>query len=187
MTTLDATASEALASTIRSLQHELGEDFTSLGEVRVLFEWQRQDYEIILRPYFDETPAPKRATRKDHTSHPMPASRERLPLNLEFDSDQIERMKVGFIPRDMDDRWFIYFDGRSKEFRFHRSWTGFCIFTVKIHRAGEGYRVAEAWVNRDTKQYTQWDTSHDVNVVIWLIEALLLGQEREFPSKLSAY
>jgi hypothetical protein len=72
MTALDATASEALASTIRSLQHELGDDFMSLGEVRVLFDWQQQDYEIILRPYSDGTLRRGEGYPEDRANLPMP-------------------------------------------------------------------------------------------------------------------
>ena len=38
-------------------------------------------------------------------------------------------------------------------FIFIRSWTGICIYQVKITDNGDNYEITEAWVNRNFKQY----------------------------------
>jgi hypothetical protein len=126
--------------------------------------------------------AKKRARRENHLNHPMPAKRERLTLRRGFDNDEYERLKLGLIPETMDDKWFIYFDEHSMELRFHRSWTGYCIYIVTVAENGHGCEIKQAWVNADREQYPSEDRIHDVNVAHWIIDALLLGNARDFPN-----
>lgn len=35
---------------------------------------------------------------------------------------EVDRLKRGFVPVQMEHKWFIYFEGDW--LRFHRSWTG---------------------------------------------------------------
>jgi hypothetical protein len=140
---------------------------------------------LSLQPYSEDPPSPQKATRKDFQNEPMPDTKEELLLERHFDADQYERMKQGVIPQEMEDRWFIYFDARSREFRFHRSWTGFCIFIVKVKDdANGGCHIVKSWVNRDPVQH---DGSEDLKKVailaLWLIDVLLLKQERPFPDR----
>jgi hypothetical protein len=79
----------------------------------------------------------------------------------------------------MEDKWFVYLEEDC--LYFHRSWTGTCIYMVRLREVSGGYAVAESWVNRDPDQYKNTDLDYDTNVLTFLIERLLLGRSVGFP------
>ena len=81
-------------------------------------------------------------------------------------------MKQGIIPKQMEDKWFIYFE--DGWLRFHRSWTGFFIYAVKLDGSPAGVRVTDSWVNRDPAQYTSTDLDYDQKMLRYLIDVALL-------------
>lgn len=83
---------------------------------------------------------------------PLPEQREALHFISFYTDERAERIIHGYRPRDMDDKWFIY--AEKGWVYFHRSWTGDCIFAMKLDGSPAGVRVTESWVNRDTRQYT---------------------------------
>jgi hypothetical protein len=114
------------------------------------------------------------ATRGSWNALPLPAARAAIPVAREYTAAEHARIARGFIPRDMDDRWFIYLEGDT--LFLHRSWTGACIFVVRFAPAGAGYRIAEAWANRDPVQYRVTDIHADATDIARLIDLLLLRQ-----------
>lgn len=78
--------------------------------------------------------------------YPLPAERQRLVVNRVYTPDEMAIIYRGFIPSCMDDRWFIYYEGRS--LFLHRSWSGFCIFRIDFEPTLAGWSVASAWVSR---------------------------------------
>jgi len=69
------------------------------------------------------------------------------------------------------------------ELRMCRSWTGYCIYTLRFGEDSHGAEIMESWVNRDKEQYESTNTKHDAELAQWLIDAFLLGKRREFPSE----
>jgi hypothetical protein len=120
-----------------------------------------------------------KATRDSWQTKPMPEQRARLSLEHRYTPEEFEAIGRGFVPENMDDKWFIYLE--QDWLYLHRSWTGLCIFQARFERAGNGHRIAEAWVNRDSEQYNSTDASYDAKLLVWLIEYLLLGRETEMP------
>ena len=81
----------------------------------------------------DELPTPP-ANQDSWNILPLPTSRISLGFAATYDDSEAERMRQGFIPRQMEDKWFIYFaDGWLY---FYRSWTGACIFGVRFDSRG---------------------------------------------------
>jgi len=115
-----------------------------------------------------------RATRTSWKTLPFPAARAPIPLMREYTAAEYVQIARGLIPRDMDDRWFIYLEGET--LALHRSWTGACIFLVRFAPSGDGYQIAEAWANRDPEQYRVTDVHRDVIDIARLIDLLLLKQ-----------
>lgn len=85
----------------------------------------------------------------------------------------------GLIPQQMEDKWFIYFE--SGWLSFHRSWSGVCIYALRLDGSPAGVRVVESLVNRNLEQYQATDTDYDRKLVQFLIDALLLGKAVSFP------
>lgn len=114
------------------------------------------------------------ATRTSWKTMPFPAARAAIPIVREYTAAEYAQIARDFIPHSSDDRWFIYLEGA--ELFLHRSWTGACIFVVRFAPAGAGYRIAEAWANRDPEQYRVTDADRDATDIGRLIDLFLLRQ-----------
>jgi len=113
-----------------------------------------------------------RATSSSWKNNPIPLKSDKLPFSAIYVDSDIEKIKYGYIPKDMEDKWFIYFD--DNHLYFHRSWTGCCIFIVKFKDSHLKLEVIETLVNRDTSQYTSVDSQKDLELLITLINNMLL-------------
>ncbi|MGH9555482.1 MAG: hypothetical protein ACRD2Y_06630 [Terriglobales bacterium] len=112
-------------------------------------------------------------------AHPMPERQAQLTFLGQYSAEEAERIRLGLVPAQMEDKWFIFLE--AAQLYLHRSWSGFCMFRVRLEPAGEGVRVAEAWVNRDPEQYSGTDDVYDVALLAYLIDRLLLGRQPPFP------
>ena len=113
------------------------------------------------------------ADRASWKTLPMPAEREPMDLALKFSDSEAQQMVKGHIPEDMDDKWFIFFE--KGWLYFHRSWTGFCIYAVRLDDSAAGVRVGEAWANRDRDEYKSRGMDTDKQLVEQLISTRLLA------------
>ena len=103
---------------------------------------------------------------------PLPERKHPLGFAALYTDADAERMMQGFIPQQMEDKWFIYFD--ESWLYFLRSWTGACIFALRLDGSPAGVRVVDSWVNRDPQQYKGEDDEYDRKLVGFLVNALLL-------------
>jgi hypothetical protein len=122
----------------------------------------------------------KVAEQSDWQTKELPSKRTTITLNRSFPLPEIERMRAGLLPQEMEDKWFIYW--QDDRLFFHRSWTGFCVYVVRFTNQGDCYRMVEADVNRDPEQYSETNDEHDAAMISYLIDVLLLHQEANFPS-----
>jgi hypothetical protein len=135
-----------------------------------------------------------RASRTSWKTLPPPPQREALGLTATFNDAETEMLVLGLVPKDMEDKWFIYFEGRASRqppsrdpalpqgwLLFHRSWTGACIYGLQLERSPGGARVVDSWVSRDPAQYKGNDVGYDRKLLRFLIDALLLRQPAVFP------
>jgi hypothetical protein len=113
-----------------------------------------------------------RATNESWKHLPPPAEREPLGFEAVFTHDEVERIMLGVVPEQMEDKWFIYFD--DGWLRFHRSWTGAYVYALKLDSLSSEVRVVDSWVNRNPQQYAGRDTAYDRRLVRFLIDAFLL-------------
>lgn len=128
----------------------------------------------------------RRAQPADWETSEMPAhhvvlSGERLP-ELHVSAEEMERMRWGVVPQEMEEKWFIYAEGNL--FHFHRSWTGFCIYVADFQPVASGHQLASLTINRDPEQYGEQDDRYDALLFRFLVDLLLLGREAEFPERL---
>lgn len=93
----------------------------------------------------------------------MSPARVELPLELRLTLDEFERVKQGNIPREMEDKWFIFQE--DGWVYFHRSWTGHCIFQLRFEQMDNEVVLREAWATRDPKQYTNKNIDEDKRLV----------------------
>ena len=72
-------------------------------------------------------------------------------------------IRRGVIPEMMEDKWFIFLE--EDVLYFHRSWTGFCIYQVRMKKEGAEYRVVEALVNRNPSEFSTTDDKYIVDLL----------------------
>jgi len=110
------------------------------------------------------------ATRRSWKIQPMSDHRRRIDYQRAFSEAEFAKISSGHIPRGMEDKWFAFFE--DGWVHFHRSWTGFCIFQLKLAKTAEGWRVEEAWVTEEDSQYRSRGDAGDVallkNVMGWV-------------------
>jgi hypothetical protein len=119
------------------------------------------------------------ATRESWKHKPLPEARAALAYARTFDRAEQARLQRGLVPDQMEDKWFIFYEGPW--LFFHRSWTGTCIYTVKLREEGDGFAVDEAWANRAPEEYRETDDAYDAKVLAFLVDRLLLGRDLKFP------
>lgn len=91
------------------------------------------------------------ATRYSWVRQPLPPQQRTLAIDVRLDANQAERLRRGFIPVAMEQKWFAYFeDGVLYQ---HRSWTGYLIFVTPFTPDGAGLRATRTLVNQDPEQY----------------------------------
>lgn len=110
---------------------------------------------------------------------PLPKDREKLPFQHVYSEKNYRKLSFGLVPEVMEDKWFIFME--NDVLSFHRSWTGVCIYEVHFEKLDDSCSVKEAWVNRDNQQYRETNLDYDCELLHFLIENLLLGNNIPFP------
>ena len=123
--------------------------------------------------------AMKVAKRDDWKIESMPDARTAIAYTRVFDSAEHARVIRGIVPEEMEDKWFVFYE--APWLWFHRSWTGFAIYAVKLRVMEVGSTVDETWVNRSPEQYRETDDAYDAELLSFLVERLLLGRDVRFP------
>ena len=113
-------------------------------------------------------------TRSESKLLNMPKSHATIRVSRRFSGREIEKIKLGFRPYDMDEKWFIFYE--EDRLYIHRSWTGYCIYVVHFEKQGRDHVACEIDVNRDPTQNGVKDDSYDAQMAFWVIDFILLGR-----------
>ena len=119
-----------------------------------------------------------KAKKDSWLNHPMPVDKKtKMEVDREYNSEDMEVIRMGSIPEEMEDKWFIYYDETEMKLYFHRSWTGFCIYIVSFEEKNENVFVASTVeMNRDPSQYTCTDDEKDLESFLFVLNVFLLGK-----------
>lgn len=96
------------------------------------------------------------ATAYDWNTSPMPDKHAEFSFRRFFTKEEMELLRFGNIPQEMEDKWFWYYE--DDRLYIHRSWTGFCICIVRFTPGSDELHVT---VNRDPEQYSCTDVNED--------------------------
>lgn len=122
----------------------------------------------------------KRAKRTDWKINLLPSRRTTVSLDRGFEPSEMERIRRGLVPEQMEDKWFIFWEDDT--LFFHRSWTGHCIYAVHFACEGATCTMVSADVNRDPEQYKGVSDKRDAELISYLVDTLLLRQKAAFRS-----
>lgn len=120
------------------------------------------------------------AKSTDWNTEAIPSQRTTILVDRAFSQEEMVRIRRGLVPKQMEDKWFIYWQDYT--LFFHRSWTGFCIYIVQFATEGDYWKMVEACVNRDPEQYTGTSDEQDAEMISYLVDLLLLHRDATFPS-----
>lgn len=126
-------------------------------------------------------PKDNKALKSDWKTEPMPKEHVVLSFPHEFSPEDYEKLQFGVIPRQMEDKWFIYFE--DNKLYCHRSWTGYCIYIVEFEVSEKSSQIVKITVNRDKEQYSETDNKWDLDFIVYLINLLLLKKHTPYPEK----
>jgi hypothetical protein len=107
---------------------------------------------------------------------PLPQARKWLSCSRTFTGDEYRQITFGHIPKEIEDKWFIFFE--NDKIYFHHSSTGFLIYEVELRAAGKLYLVDSVWVNRDPSQNSETDDDFELETLSSLIDSLLLPKRK---------
>lgn len=110
----------------------------------------------------------------------MPEQQTEVALGQRLTDAEMKQIRRGFIPEQMEDKWFIFW--RNNVLSFHRSWTGHCMYQVTFEKDLKGWYMLTAVVNRDPAQYQETDNARDAERIQYLVDVLLLKKPHSFPA-----
>lgn len=118
----------------------------------------------------------KPTNEHDWKAFPFPVEHEKIILNKILTNEEYNTLILGHRPQDMDDRWFAYY--KDSWLYLHRSWTGYCIFKIKLALIDERYMLTEALLSRDPDQFKSTDEESDINIINFVIDLVIKGNLR---------
>jgi len=101
----------------------------------------------------------------------MPETYEVAKIDRSLSEQEYQALICGFTPRDMDDRWFLYV--QDNWVYLHRSWTGHCIFKLKLEISSGKVMLTDIHINRDPDQYRSVNTEADKDEANSVLTSLL--------------
>lgn len=114
----------------------------------------------------------RQAKKTDWAIEPLPSKRTRIALDRRFSPKEMTLIQAGFVPEEMGQKWFIFWE--DDRLFCHRSWSGFCVYIVHFVAEGDSWKMVRADVNRDPEQYTETDDDYDAANISGLIDNFLL-------------
>ncbi len=120
-----------------------------------------------------------RVTSFGNQHPPLPDRQAVLPFAMHLQGFAAWLAARGFVPQEMEEKWFIHRDGDALLFR--RSWTGLLIYRVAMRWDGDALLLGPAQVNRDPAQYKASDDAQDEAQLRYLVTRILLGLPAEYP------
>ena len=94
-----------------------------------------------------------------------------IPINLAFNEEQYQKLIIGLKPKEMENRWRIYFEDDT--LCFLRSWTGYHVFDAKIIKENDFYYIKEFLAERNPEKYKNTIDDYDINAISELINITL--------------
>lgn len=119
------------------------------------------------------------ATDASWKTQPIPEKTETFNLDWHLTETEMTVLSRGHMPRQMEDHWFMYYDGSA--FRFYRSWSGLCIYVAKVEQDECGYRITNVTVNRDQEQYQETCIKNDKIRLEGLVQFYLCDNKPDVP------
>jgi hypothetical protein len=95
-----------------------------------------------------------------------------------FSKEHIDVIKNGFVPKTLEDKWYIY--SKDDWLFFHRAWTGYGIYKLEIKHINGRYIIDDFYVERNIDKYENLNDLFDIHILHVIIDWGLLGVDCRF-------
>lgn len=117
--------------------------------------------------------------RLDWESEPMSDLSGGLDLDLPVPHQAMDVIRLGLLPREMEDKWFIFFE--EPVLYAHRSWTGYEAFRMTFERREEEWRLVRVQVSLDPNRVNYGSVEDGVQHAIEVTSVCLFGSSHFEP------
>lgn len=90
------------------------------------------------------------ATKYDWKCERAPQNGQVSSFECEYKPSELERLKLGFVPRNMEQKWFCYYE--NKTVHFYRSWTGTLVCLVILNEQTNKHIVMKYYSDEEEKE-----------------------------------
>jgi len=101
----------------------------------------------------------------------------KIPFTDEFDPKEMARLRQGLVPNSKEDKWFVFF--RGKTLYFHRSWTGQGVYQIRLKLRKDGSGIVR-WA-KCSKDVMVIDRRYEAALLEFIVGYLLLDYDIPFP------
>lgn len=101
----------------------------------------------------------------------------KIPFTDEFNPKEMARLRNGLVPESKEDKWFVFFSGKT--LYFHRSWTGQGVYQIRLKLRKDGAAIVK-WA-KCSKDVIVIDKRYEAALLEFLVGHLLLGYDIPFP------
>jgi len=100
------------------------------------------------------------ATKDRWKTIPM-TNPKRLEVSILLTEVEFLKIRIGNVPYEMEDKWFIYFE--NEYLHLHRSWTGYEVFRARINNLNNGnFEIKEFLVEQNNEIYKEFVDSNNI-------------------------
>ena len=110
------------------------------------------------------------ATKDSWGYYPM-KNPKKIPINLIFNEEQYKKIKIGFIPSMMEEKWFVFFE--DGWVHWVRSWTGAEWVKAEIKKENDKYIMSEFFLEAGVSEEN--DIKKDAEIFESFMNVLISG------------
>ncbi len=112
-------------------------------------------------------------TRTDWKTQPLSEPFAEVDLDIEVSEGVMERIRLGLLPEQMEDKWFLYYE--HPHLHAHRSWTGFAAFILTFEQRGSAWRIVGAKISQDPAHVNFATVEEGIHAALETVAVCLLG------------
>lgn len=106
-----------------------------------------------------------------------------LAYHRHFTADEFAQIQQGIQPRQMEDKWLIYYEPSSQQLHIGRSWLRQEIYRVEFDVSASGAQVIDTLLSPDmVHDPSDPECNYEIRLLDFLIDRILLHRPAEFPT-----
>mgnify|MGYP003304934310 FL=1 len=101
-----------------------------------------------------------KATKESWKTLPMTENIKELQIDINLVTEELDLIKLGHVPFEMEDHWFMFYDDNDNTINYYRSWTGHPVFKGYVNV--DDNKVYKLIISLEKEVYTERNTDEEV-------------------------